>query len=192
LVGASAFAQCQPYPTTHSHIDKGETPTMSFFVEGKPVPVYLEDDPQNIIYIKPKMGYGSKKRVESALVYVSDVESHYDLGKYNMVLLRENIISWEGPLFVDEQRRPLKYKPDLLENVEPDHPLLDKVLEEINTRNKRKEEPVGEGDEGDVIEGEASEVVDGEGEEGESPRPNPTSAASSGGGKSSKALTRVK
>jgi hypothetical protein len=165
---------------------------MSFFVEGKPVPVYLEDDPQNIIYIKPKMGYGSKKRVESALVYVSDVESHYDLGKYNMVLLRENIISWEGPLFVDEQRRPLKYKPDLLENVEPDHPLLDKVLEEINTRNKRKEEPADEGAEGDVIEGEASEVVDGEGEEGEAPRPNPTSAASGGGGKSSKALTRVK
>jgi hypothetical protein len=171
---------------------------MSFFVDSQPVAIYLDEDPESIIFIRPKMGYGAKKRVESALVHLEqgtggrgNVETTFDLGAYNLTLLRENIVRWEGPLFVDGQGRKLPYKPELLERIDPDHPLLDKVLGEIQRRNMSREEAeAAQTDDEGVIEGEAVPVEGGEGEE--KARPNPSSSVSRNGTPPSKALTRVK
>src|SRR5687768_2881243 len=83
---------------------------MGFFVEDEPVPVYLEDDPANIIYIRPRMGYGAKERVQGAIVHLqqsggddTDLERSFDISTYNIVLLQENIIRWQGPLFTDKE-----------------------------------------------------------------------------------------
>lgn len=128
---------------------------MSRFVDRRPVPVQLEGD-DDIIWIKPKMDLGTRKKVQSAMVRSVSTDSdgetiaEVDLGKANMVLLENNIVKWEGPGF---DGKP--FTPENLRQLDPDDPLLEKALEEINARNARKD-PKEEELEGNVSSGPSS------------------------------------
>lgn len=111
---------------------------MPKFVSTERVPVQVEGDP-NTIYIKPKMDYGTRQRVMSAGAHMKqgeaggDPTADFDLGAYNIALLTENVVGWEGP-----QLDTLKCTPANILSIDPDDPLLEAVLKEINDRNKSK------------------------------------------------------
>jgi hypothetical protein len=91
------------------------------------------------------MDVGTKNRVQDALIHVTGIKgdrlSSADLmlGRQNTILLQENIVAWEGPLFRDEYDKPVPCNAQMIESMDPDDPLVDAVLAEINERNKAKE-----------------------------------------------------
>lgn len=110
---------------------------MSIFVSREPVAV--SDEEGNTIYIRPKMNYGTRNRVLSAAAHFSmgsGSEGEIDVGGYNIALLRENIVKWEGPIFDGQP-----FAPDLVEDLDPAAPLLERVLSEINQRNTAEATP---------------------------------------------------
>jgi len=109
---------------------------MPKFVSTERVPVTVEGDP-NTIYIKPKMDYGTRQRVMGAGTHLKqsavaggDPEADFDLGAYNVALLTENIVGWAGP-----QLDTMECTRAAILSIDPDDPLLDAVLREINDRN---------------------------------------------------------
>ena len=115
--------------------------------------VRVSIDGQDAIYILPKMNVGVKNKTLSAIAKISantmalvaggggDTESvgqeiNMDMGAYNTALLINNIVSWEGPSFTD-----VKCTRENILKLDPDNPLVDKVLAEINERNTKKGTP---------------------------------------------------
>jgi hypothetical protein len=106
---------------------------MAGFVSKEPVAV--SDDEGNTIWIVPKMSYGIRARVADEISSMSgaDQDVRLSIGLYNMALLRHNIVRWDGPAF---DGKP--FAPRLVDELDPDWPLLDAVLAEINTRNQAR------------------------------------------------------
>ena len=111
------------------------------FIRGDAVPVSEDNAPTgqdpNIIYIKPKMdvrtrneviGSGSRVAVQEG---VADV--NFDVGGYQTALLVNNIVRWEGPAFDG-----VACTPEAIGSLDPDEPLVEKVLDEIARRNPQK------------------------------------------------------
>lgn len=151
---------------------------MSIFVSKEPVAVSVDD--KNIIYIRPKMGYGIEQKViGEATKFTQAAKSQngskapaqtveVNIGAYNMALLTNNILRWEGPEFsgipcTDENKAML----------DDSDPLVEMVLKEITERNRGKKEIE---EEDAVIEGEYETVAS----------PN----SRNGGGKGSQAHSR--
>lgn len=113
------------------------------FLNGAKVPVYLEEDPDNKIWIKTWMSYGDEQHVLGASTRVTGSQksgqavegsASIDMGLYNLNFLKANILDWEGPLF-----EGVPCTPENIERFNPKHPLFELVLKEINDRNKDQE-----------------------------------------------------
>lgn len=112
--------------------------TIPLFNNGEKVPVFVEDDPQNIVYIKARMSYADEQKCMGASTRVigkqgqaaEDAEAAFDMGTYNMLFLKTNILGWEGPLF-----EGIVCNAANIERMNAGHPLFDKVLAEISARN---------------------------------------------------------
>lgn len=107
------------------------------FVSNEKVPVTV--DGENTIFIRAKMSYGVKQKMQSALVHITrgmGVEAlddaPLDLGAANLALLTLNILEWAGPAF-----EGVPCDAAHIEALDPDEPLVDAVLAEINRRNVR-------------------------------------------------------
>lgn len=145
-------------------------------------------DGLDVIYIKPKMGFGSLERVKGALTRsVIQAEeggalaAEFDLGRANIALLVENIVGWEGPAFADASTgKSVPVNPVNIEQLDSDNPLVNLALAEINKRNAKT--LVGPGN-GDKNMGEDKDKDEGAGND-----PNLTSAT--GGSSSSKAASK--
>jgi len=110
------------------------------------VPVTL--DGSDTIYIKPKLDFGAANRVVSAVTKASateggDVSATLDMGAYNTALMINSIVGWEGPSFTDEAGKPLPCSQYNVLRLDPDEPLVKRVLEEIQARNQAKRTPDG-------------------------------------------------
>lgn len=111
------------------------------FVSKEPVPVSLPDDPANCIYIRPKMDFGTKQRVQQAMLSITlgqaghSSEVPLDMGAYNIALLVANVVRWEGPAFADVPCTPAN-----IERLDSDEPLVEAVMAEINRRNRGRED----------------------------------------------------
>lgn len=116
---------------------------MSKFVSQEPVPVHTEDDPANIIWIKPRMDVGTTSMVQSAMVSINmqangtgradNTSIRMDIGAYNLALMIHNFVRWEGPGF-----EGLPCNAENIKRLEQDDPLVEKALQEINRRNLSK------------------------------------------------------
>lgn len=125
---------------------------MSIFVSKERIPVTL--DGVNVIYIKAKMDVTTRNKVQDALfqVHSDDGSTVQDFnvltGRQNTVLLTHNIVAWEGPIFCDDlSGKLLPCIPQNIGAMDPDHPLLDAVLQEIERRNspQPKDDPKNSG-----------------------------------------------
>jgi hypothetical protein len=109
---------------------------MPMFVSDERVPVTI--DGVNIVYVRPKMDFGTQQKVwgEMAKLRLTGGDGDNDLmanlGIYNLMLMRHNILGWEGPAFTGVPCIPRN-----IERLDPDEPLVEKVLEELNRRNTR-------------------------------------------------------
>jgi hypothetical protein len=116
------------------------------FVSKEPVPVSVPDDPDNTIYIKAKMDYGTKQRVSNAILQVPTKDAAHvgdtplDMAAYQIALLVHNIVKWDGPAFVDATGRAVPCSPANIEALDPDEPLVTAVLAEISRRNPPRHE----------------------------------------------------
>lgn len=104
------------------------------FVSKDRVPVTIDD--KDVIYILPKMPFGVKQKAMSAITHISQAaggqgaDVALDIGAYNIALMTLNIVGWEGPQF-----EGVPCTPDNIEQLDPDEPLVVRVLEEIGRRN---------------------------------------------------------
>ena len=116
-----------------------------FFVDDPPVPVYefesrdvVSDTAECVIWIKSKMDIETRGKVSSELVKMGSdnktMEMH--LGANQTALLLHNIVKWEGPGFDG-----VPCDPAHIRKIDPTEPLFEKVLEEIDRRNKKKVAP---------------------------------------------------
>lgn len=118
---------------------------MSRFVSTEVVPVHTPEDPDNVIYIKPRMDVGTAGLVRSAMVIIqtqasisngatpSDATLRFDIAAYNIALLAHNVVSWRGP---DFDGTPCNV--ENIKRLDPDDPLLALVLQQIGERNLSK------------------------------------------------------
>jgi hypothetical protein len=97
------------------------------------------------IYIRTKMDVGTKNRVQSDITHFSQTEHGgnvvVSIGLYQLILLRRNILDWDGPSFLDEQGKKIPCTPDNIERLDPDEPLVVKALEQVQERNLVKKSP---------------------------------------------------
>lgn len=103
------------------------------FIEDTRIPVTV--DGENYMYIRPKMSYAQREKAEDAVRELSATqegmqEVKVTVGAYRIALLHINLLGWEGPAF-----QGVKFTPQNVDRLDPDEPLLDKVMEEIATRN---------------------------------------------------------
>lgn len=110
------------------------------------VAVSLPDEPENVVWVRRKMDLGTRNRVQDALMTLDNMNSDgtggvmsLNLGKSNTVLMQNNIVRWEGPKFRDDNGMPIPCTPYMIENIDPDDPLVDAVLARINELNKKQE-----------------------------------------------------
>jgi hypothetical protein len=90
------------------------------------------------------MDFGTKQRVMSAAIQLSE-ESGVQVGKgvrvdvqfgaIQTALLVHNIVRWAGPSFVE-----VPCTPENIVRLDPDEPLVQKVLRELDTRNPGKKQ----------------------------------------------------
>jgi hypothetical protein len=122
----------------------------------------------NVIFIRPKMDYGTRNKVVGAAAKLkeqarqqsraqrraqrgrgksdqNDVE--FDVGAYQTALLIHNVLGWHGPAFVG-----VACTPENIAMLDPDEPLVQTVADEITSRNAPKDdEPPTELDDPNVI-----------------------------------------
>lgn len=114
------------------------------FVKDERIPVSLDSvdlphEERNVIYIKPKLNFGEKARVTDALITVkSSGDKSADMeilaGTGNLALLTECIVAWSGPAFAGMACNAAN-----IGRLDPDEPLVEAVLAEINRRNFSRE-----------------------------------------------------
>lgn len=101
----------------------------------------------DVIWIRARMSVAVQQAVQSEATSVStsrvngrtgtpDVE--IDVGLYQIALLRQNILSWQGPSFVG-----VPCTADAIGDLDPQEPLVERVLQEISTRNTRRSPNAG-------------------------------------------------
>ena len=118
----------------------------------------------NAIRILPKMSYGVRQRVIGAAAKLIPTKAgnrkerraarkarggqdvDFDVGAYQIALLVHNIVGWQGPAFAGVACTPAN-----IERLDPDEPLVAKVIQEIGERNVQ-EEPEDDDDDPNVIE----------------------------------------
>ena len=116
---------------------------MSIFLSNTDrVRVALPDDPDNAIYIRPRMNIGQRNRVQGASVSLgADGKTTLDLGAGNNALMDVNFMAWEGPKFELSPGKLAPCTPQYQQQLDPSDPLVVRALEEINERNKPAESP---------------------------------------------------
>lgn len=105
----------------------------------------------DVVFIRPKMDYGTRQRVLGSAAKLiqgkagnrkqrraaaaakkrSDANDvQFDIGAYQIALLAHNILAWQGPAFAGHACVAAS-----IETLNPDEPLVQRVLQEISDRN---------------------------------------------------------
>lgn len=109
--------------------------------------VGISVDGVNTVYIRPRMSFGVQQKVASAMLRLADadtesgVASSYDLGAYQTAMMVHNVVAWEGPAFRDERGQTVPCTPANILRLDPDEPLVKRVLQELTERNTPKASP---------------------------------------------------
>lgn len=116
---------------------------MSIFLsESERVRVALEGDPENAIYIRPRMNIGQKNRVQGASVVMgADGKTGLNVGAGQNALMEVNFLAWEGPKFTLPSGKVAPCTPQYQQQLDPSDALVQLALKEINDRNRETPSP---------------------------------------------------
>lgn len=129
---------------------------MSIFLNpDSKVPVTHEEYPGDTIYIRARIDYETYARIEESLMKLefntkgggkkqrgqADDEgmmigARYTESGQRLALLVECVKAWDGPTFTDERGRPVPCNRRNIAMLDPHHPLVERVLEELDARNR--------------------------------------------------------
>jgi hypothetical protein len=118
---------------------------MSFFISPNDRVSVTVDGGENVVWVRRKMDVATKARVQDALMAINGIRSDgavdhvtmaLTLNQQNTILLQNNILSWEGPMFRDEAGHAVPCTPEAIETIDPDHPLLEAILARLSELNK--------------------------------------------------------
>ena len=137
---------------------------MGFFVDPNDrVAIHDEANPDNIVYIRAKMDRKTRARVQDDLLRLqisleptapggegrgegseesATVNATVGIETQKLAYLIHNIVRWEGPDFVDERGRAIPCTRQRIEQLDPDAPLFERVVQEIERRNLPRTQPV--------------------------------------------------
>jgi len=120
-----------------------ERHTMSIFLSNDTrVRVALPDDPENAIYIRPRMNIGQRNRVQGAsLMMGADGKPDLNVGAGQDALMAVNFVAWEGSKFTLPNGKVAPCTPQYQQQLDPADPLVQLALKEINDRNKEASSP---------------------------------------------------
>lgn len=124
-----------------------------FFVEKQPIAVHEFDDMdandpmQNTVWVKPKMNFQDRAVYQDSMWHASTDETgslqrELRIMQAEVMLLKINIVRWDGPDFRDERGIPRLCTPDAIEGLDSTEPFWQKVLGELNRRNRPRREVV--------------------------------------------------
>ena len=120
---SSRFAPTDPVPVTEA---------------GEINPASVTPD-MDVIYIRPRMDFGTKNRVQARALAVAAADpraGRVDVGSYQIALATENIVGWQGPGF---EGKPCNAK--MIAALDPDDTLLKAALQAIGERNRERPDP---------------------------------------------------
>ncbi len=92
----------------------------------------------DIIWIRSRMSVAVQQAVQSEATSVKtsggrSPDLEIDVGLYQLALLRQNILAWQGPSF-----NGVVCTPETIGELDASEPLVQRVLQEINDRNARR------------------------------------------------------
>lgn len=91
---------------------------------------------ENTMHIRAKLDYGAESRFMDRLRQIVGEGSLFDhLNEANRALMELCIVRWEGPAFLDAGGKPIPPTPEQIARLDPDEPLVEAVLREVNRRN---------------------------------------------------------
>jgi len=103
---------------------------------------------EDTIYVKARMDFETQSRVRDALARFgtssNGEEIMVTLGAQNLALMVHNIVAWEGPGFTDAAGRPVPCTRENVGRLDPDEPIIDKVLAKINELNAPRDRSAAE------------------------------------------------
>lgn len=92
----------------------------------------------DVIWIRNRMSVAVQQAVQSEATSVKtsggrSPDLEIDVGLYQLALLRQNILAWQGPSF-----NGVVCTPETIGELDASEPLVQRVLQEINDRNARR------------------------------------------------------
>jgi hypothetical protein len=92
----------------------------------------------DVIWIRNRMSVAVQQAVQSEATSVKtsggrSPDLEIDVGLYQLALLRQNIVAWQGPSF-----NGVVCTPETIGELDASEPLVQRVLQEINDRNARR------------------------------------------------------
>ncbi len=107
---------------------------MSHFVSKEPVKIYLDDNSDEWIAVKPKLSLGERNLLTGSMMAVDQKtrEMGMKMDRYLQMILDMSIVDWR---LLDGDGEPIPFSKSLIVDLDPDDPLVDKVLEKIGELN---------------------------------------------------------
>lgn len=92
----------------------------------------------DVIWIRSRMSVAVQQAVQSEATSMKGsggraMEVDIDVGMYQLALLRQNIVAWQGPSF-----NGVACTPETIGELDASEPLVQRVLQEISDRNARR------------------------------------------------------
>ena len=92
----------------------------------------------DVIWIRNRMSVAVQQAVQSEATSMKGsggraMEVDIDVGLYQLALLRQNIVAWQGPSFAG-----VVCTPETIGELDATEPLVQRVLQEISDRNARR------------------------------------------------------
>ena len=92
----------------------------------------------DVIWIRNRMSVAVQQAVQSEATSMKGsggraMEVDIDVGLYQLALLRQNILAWQGPSF-----NGVVCTPETIGELDATEPLVQRVLQEISDRNARR------------------------------------------------------
>lgn len=111
----------------------------------------VQIDQFSSVTIRAKMDFKTTAKVQNDMLNISladggEMKASGILAQ-KLSLLKHNILSWDGPMFINDEGKPVKFAPEVLDSLDPveSEGFITLLFDTIAKLNKGKEEAV-EGD----------------------------------------------